>query len=291
MIRAGVQLFCLYGSGAAVLHDAIRKFERGFPYCDPRIFELIKQNPVSTLPSTNLSEREIEVLIRLDMRNQEIAEELNMKSRTVEKHIECILAKLKVPTRTSAALKALQLGYTLLPKMPDRDPDTAVPIELKEAEELARSAIEHRKEHHERKAKKSITEFAQEEARRLDHNFVGTEQLLLALIADNEGIASIVLKEFGVNLERARKEVEAIIGRGSGSVAIEIPFTPRAKRVLELAWDEARQMGHNYIGSEHLLLGLIREGEGMAARVMVNMGVDLTSVRAIVMKKLAEKGH
>ena len=114
---------------------------------------------------------------------------------------------------------------------------------------------------------------AQEEARRLGHNFVGTEQVLLGLIGEGTGIAAKTLKSMGVNLKDARIEVEKIIGRGSGFVAVEIPFTPRAKRVLELSWDEARQLGHNYIGTEHLLLGLIREGEGVAARVLENLGV------------------
>ena len=109
---------------------------------------------------------------------------------------------------------------------------------------------------------------AQEEARRLGHNFVGTEQVLLGLIGEGTGVAAKTLKSMGVNLKDARVEVEKIIGRGSGFVAVEIPFTPRAKRVLELSWDEARQLGHNYIGVEHLLLGLIREGEGVAARVI-----------------------
>ncbi len=129
---------------------------------------------------------------------------------------------------------------------------------------------------------------AQEEARRLGHNFVGTEQVLLGLIGEGTGIAAKTLKSMGVNLKDARIEVEKIIGRGSGFVAVEIPFTPRAKRVLELSWDEARQLGHNYIGTEHLLLGLIREGEGVAARVLENLGVDLNKVRSNVIKMLGD---
>lgn len=129
---------------------------------------------------------------------------------------------------------------------------------------------------------------AQEEARRLGHNFVGTEQVLLGLIGEGTGVAAKTLKSMGVNLKDARAEVEKIIGRGSGFVAVEIPFTPRAKRVLELSWDEARQLGHNYIGTEHLLLGLIREGEGVAARVLENLGVDLNKVRSNVIKMLGE---
>ena len=129
---------------------------------------------------------------------------------------------------------------------------------------------------------------AQEEARRLGHNFVGTEQVLLGLIGEGTGVAAKTLKSMGVTLKDARAEVEKIIGRGSGFVAVEIPFTPRAKRVLELSWDEARQLGHNYIGTEHLLLGLIREGEGVAARVLENLGVDLNKIRANVVKMLGE---
>jgi ATP-dependent Clp protease ATP-binding subunit ClpC len=129
---------------------------------------------------------------------------------------------------------------------------------------------------------------AQEEARRLGHNFVGTEQILLGLIGEGTGVAAKVLKSMGVNLKDARIEVEKIIGRGSGFVAVEIPFTPRAKRVLELSLEEARQLGHNYIGTEHLLLGLIREGEGVAARVLENLNVDLTKVRTQVIRMLGE---
>jgi ATP-dependent Clp protease ATP-binding subunit ClpC len=132
---------------------------------------------------------------------------------------------------------------------------------------------------------------AQEEARRLGHNFVGTEQILLGLIGEGTGIGPKVLKAMGVNLKDARVEVEKIIGRGSGFVAVEIPFTPRAKRVLELSLEEARQLGHNYIGTEHLLLGLIREGEGVAARVLENLGVDLSKVRSQIIRSLGENNE
>ena len=132
---------------------------------------------------------------------------------------------------------------------------------------------------------------AQEEARRLGHNFVGTEQILLGLIGEGTGVASQVLKSLGVNLKDARVEVEKIIGRGSGFVAVEIPFTPRAKRVLELSLEEARQLGHNYIGTEHLLLGLIREGEGVAARVLENLGADLSKVRSQVIRELGNSSE
>jgi len=131
---------------------------------------------------------------------------------------------------------------------------------------------------------------AQEEARRLGHNFVGTEQVLLGLIGEGTGIGPKVLKSMGVNLKDARVEVEKIIGRGSGFVAVEIPFTPRAKRTLELSLEEARQLGHNYIGTEHLLLGLISgdEGEGVAARVLENLGVDLSKIRSQIIRSLGD---
>ena len=129
---------------------------------------------------------------------------------------------------------------------------------------------------------------AQEEARRLGHNFVGTEQILLGLIGEGTGVAAKVLKSMNVTLKDARSEVEKVIGKGTGFVAVEIPFTPRAKRVLELSLEEARQLGHNYIGTEHLLLGLIREGEGVAARVLENLGVDLVKVRTEVIRMLGD---
>ena len=129
---------------------------------------------------------------------------------------------------------------------------------------------------------------AQEEARRLGHNFVGTEQILLGLLKEGTGVAAKVLKSVGVNLIDARIEVEKIIGRGSGFVGVEIPLTPRAKRVLELSLKEARQLGHNYIGTEHLLLGLLLEGEGVAGRVLENLGVNLPKVRMQVIRMLGE---
>nr|QCI05652.1 Clp protease ATP binding subunit [Cryptopleura ramosa] len=132
---------------------------------------------------------------------------------------------------------------------------------------------------------------AQEEARRLGHNFVGTEQILLGLIGEGTGIAAQVLKSMNVNLKDARIEVEKIIGRGSGFVAVEIPFTPRAKRVLELSLEEARQLGHNYIGTEHLLMGLVREGEGVAARVLENLAVNVASIRAEVIQMLGDNAE
>merc|ERR1711970_805792 len=112
---------------------------------------------------------------------------------------------------------------------------------------------------------------------------------MLGLIGEGTGVGSQVLKRMGINLRDARVEVEKIIGRGSGFVAVEIPFTPRAKRVLELSLEEARHLGHHYIGTEHLLLGLLREGEGVAARVLENLGADATKIRTQVIKMVGEE--
>eukprot|EP00871_Galdieria_phlegrea_P004027 jgi/Galph1/4625/GphlegSOOS_G3218.1 len=140
------------------------------------------------------------------------------------------------------------------------------------------------------KAIKAIM-LSQEEARRLGHNFVGTEQVLLGLLAETNGLASKALKLMGVTLKEARIEVEKIIGRGSGFVAVEIPFTPRAKRVLELAIEEAKFIGHNYVGTEHLLLGLLSEGDGVATKVLENLGVDLEQLRQQTMDLIIEESE
>jgi ATP-dependent Clp protease ATP-binding subunit ClpC len=128
---------------------------------------------------------------------------------------------------------------------------------------------------------------AQDEARRLKYNYVGTEHLLLGLVREGSGVAARALQSLGIDLKQVRKEVENIIGRGNAQSGSDIGYTPRAKKVvMELAIDEARQMGHNYVGTEHLLLGLIREGEGVAARVLENMGAELDNVRKQVVKLL-----
>jgi ATP-dependent Clp protease ATP-binding subunit ClpA len=142
-------------------------------------------------------------------------------------------------------------------------------------------------EHFTEKAIKVIM-LAQEESRRLGHNFVGTEQILLGLIGEGTGIAAKVLISMGIKLKSTRIEVEKIIGRGSGFVAAEIPFTPRAKRVLELSLEEARQLEHNYIGTEHLLLGLIRERQGIAIRVLENLGAVISIIRLQVISNLKD---
>ncbi|RUT04589.1 ATP-dependent Clp protease ATP-binding subunit ClpC [Dulcicalothrix desertica PCC 7102] len=130
---------------------------------------------------------------------------------------------------------------------------------------------------------------AQEEARRLGHNFVGTEQILLGLIGEGNGVAAKVLLDMGVTLKDARREVEKIIGRGSGFVPPEIPFTPKVKSLFEQAFKEARTLGNNYISTEHLLLGLTDAGEGVAAKVLQNLGIDLKEVRTAVIRRLGEE--
>src|ERR687885_243712 len=128
---------------------------------------------------------------------------------------------------------------------------------------------------------------AQEEARRLNHNYIGTEHILLGLIHEGEGVAAKALESLGISLEGVRQQVEEIIGQGQQAPSGHIPFTPRAKKVLELSLREALQLGHNYIGTEHILLGLIREGEGVAAQVLVKLGADLNRVRQQVIQLLS----
>ncbi|MGB3655098.1 MAG: ATP-dependent Clp protease ATP-binding subunit [Rivularia sp. (in: cyanobacteria)] len=133
-----------------------------------------------------------------------------------------------------------------------------------------------------------VVMLAQEEARRLGHNFVGTEQILLGLLGEETGVAAKVLTDMGVTLRDARREVEKIIGRGSGFVPPEIPFTPKVKTLFEQSFKEARSLGHNYIGTEHLLLGLTEAGEGVAAKVLQNLDVDLKQLRTAVIRRLGE---
>ncbi|MCY0869317.1 MAG: AAA family ATPase, partial [Firmicutes bacterium] len=134
------------------------------------------------------------------------------------------------------------------------------------------------------RAQKVLT-LAHEEAVRLGHPGVGTEHILLGLVREGEGIAAKALVSLGLSSEKVQKEVEKIIGRGNGDGA-GTTYTPRAKKVIELSMDEARKLGHNYIGTEHILLGLIREGEGIAARVLANLGVNLNKARQQVLQLL-----
>jgi ribosomal protein S18 acetylase RimI-like enzyme len=128
---------------------------------------------------------------------------------------------------------------------------------------------------------------AQEESRLLNHNYIGTEHLLLGLVAEGEGVGARALEALDISLSSVRVEIQEIIGRGQTPPAGHIPFTPRAKKVLELSLREALQLGHNYIGTEHLLLGLVREGEGVAAQVLGTLGVELDDVRMAVMTTLS----
>ena len=132
---------------------------------------------------------------------------------------------------------------------------------------------------------------AQEEALRFGHNYMGTEHLLLGLVGEGEGVAARALANLGVELNDIRPRVEWILGRGDRAVAGEIGLTPRAKKIIELSVDEARRLGHHYIGTEHLLLGMIREGEGIAAGVLEGLGVSLDKVRTEVVRVLAEETH
>src|SRR2546425_4075280 len=132
-----------------------------------------------------------------------------------------------------------------------------------------------------------VVVLAQEEARMLNHNYIGTEYILLGLIHEGEGVAAKALESLGISLEAVRQQVEEIIGQGQAAPTGHIPFTPRAKKVLELSLREALQLGNNYIGTEHILLGLIREGEGVAAQVLQKLGADLNRVRQQVIQLLS----
>ncbi len=129
---------------------------------------------------------------------------------------------------------------------------------------------------------------AQREARRLGHNFVGTEFILLGLIACSKGMTRQAISSVGLDLDQARREVEAIVGIGNGFIPVEMPFTPRAKRTLELAWEQARELGHNYVGSEHILLGLMIEENSSAARVMEKLGVPSSTLRQVILTLLKQ---
>ena len=135
-----------------------------------------------------------------------------------------------------------------------------------------------------------VVVLAQEEARHLNHNYIGTEHILLGLLNEGEGIAAQALESLDIDLASVRDEVVKIIGQGQQSPSGHIPFTPRAKKVLELSLREALQLGHNYIGTEHILLGLIREGEGVAAQVLQQLGAELQKVRQTVIQLLSGPG-
>ncbi len=138
------------------------------------------------------------------------------------------------------------------------------------------------------KRARHVLELAQEEAQRFQHNYIGTEHLLLGLIREGEGVAGQVLSNLGVQMEQVRQAVEVIIGRGDYAVLGEVHLTPRAKKVIEIAVDEARRLQHRFVGTEHLLLGLIREGEGIAAGVLESLGLQLEQVRAETVRVLRQ---
>jgi ATP-dependent Clp protease ATP-binding subunit ClpC len=135
---------------------------------------------------------------------------------------------------------------------------------------------------------RNVVVLAQEEARMLNHNYIGTEHILLGLIHESQGLAAKALEATGISLEPARQRVEEIVGPGQRAPSGHIPFTPRAKKILELSLREALQLSHNYIGTEHILLGLIREGEGVATQVLVDLGADLNGIRQQVIQLQAD---
>jgi ATP-dependent Clp protease ATP-binding subunit ClpC len=134
---------------------------------------------------------------------------------------------------------------------------------------------------------RQVVVFAQDEARALNHNYIGTEHILLGLLREEEGLAARVLERLDITVEEVRAEVERVVGRGDEDVTPGmIPFTPRAKKVLELSLREAMSLGHNYIGTEHILLGLVRENEGVAARILLDFDGDAQTIRADVVRRL-----
>lgn len=134
---------------------------------------------------------------------------------------------------------------------------------------------------------RKILILAKEEARRLNHDYIGTEHILLALVSEREGVAAAVLQNLGVDLTLVRKETEKLVQPGGQTQIVgDLPFTPRAKKVLELSAEEARGMGHNYVGTEHLLLGLLREGEGIASQVLLNLGLDINTTKKAIVELL-----
>jgi ATP-dependent Clp protease ATP-binding subunit ClpC len=138
---------------------------------------------------------------------------------------------------------------------------------------------------------RQVVVLAQDEARSLRHNYIGTEHLLLGLLREEEGLAARVLGELGVELEAVRAQVGRVVGEGEEITTGQIPFTPRAKKVLELALRESRALGHQYIGTEHILLGLVRENDGVAARILLDLGVDAETIREAVGRLLLGPGQ
>jgi ATP-dependent Clp protease ATP-binding subunit ClpC len=136
---------------------------------------------------------------------------------------------------------------------------------------------------------RQVVVLAQEEARQLNHNYIGTEHILLGLLHEGDGVAAEALGSLGISLDAVRGQVRKIVGEGKDAQSGHIPFTPRAKKVLELSLREAKQLGHNYIGTEHILLGLVREGQGVATQVLVGLGAELNQVRQAVVPLTAHR--
>jgi prophage maintenance system killer protein len=198
-------------------------------------------------------------------------------------------ARRMVVELAAGALDAGEVATWLVPRLRLRDRDATRPKEapmrrwlpVRKRRKRPRAMFDRFTD----RARRAV-QLAQEEARRYQHNYVGTEHLLLGLIREDQGIAAKALESLGVSLEAAAAQVGEIIGQGKSPLAGHIPFTPRAKKVLELSLREALQLGHNYVGTEHLLLGLIREGDGVAAQVLVNLGAEHARVRDHVLRLL-----
>jgi ATP-dependent Clp protease ATP-binding subunit ClpA len=136
---------------------------------------------------------------------------------------------------------------------------------------------------------RKVMVLAQDEARRFHHTYIGTEHILLGLVREGEGVSAQALSSLGVTLEEVRKQVESVVGYGEGGMDAQAPFTPRSKKVLELSLREAMQLGHNYMGTEHLLLGMVRENEGVAARILSNLDLEPGRVRREVLRRIGEE--
>jgi DNA-binding CsgD family transcriptional regulator len=212
---------------------------------------LVNQGGTPGTPLTAHEERVLRLLVE-GRTGKEIAATLGVSPDVVRGHVQSILEKLGVHSRLEAASRP----YPEL--MFERFTDRA----------------------------RRVVVYAQEEARMLGHNYVGTEHILLGLIHEGEGVAARALEAMSISLDSARQRVEEIIGQGQAAPTGHIPFTPRAKKVLELSLREALQLGHNYVGTEHML-GLVREGEGVGAQVLQELGESLQQVRTTTIRLLA----
>lgn len=236
------------------------------------------------------------------MTSEEVAEILHVDPVTIRRLInKNELAAYRIGADYRIAPSDLQ-EYLQRQRIPARDGDPSNPsanIPLDQFVQAVRfflqgkrttpSQVVDRFDRFNEQARVSLTS-AQEEARRFQHNYVGTEHLLLGILHDERNTATQILNELGLDLSRVRKDVEYIIGRGDRIIlGDEIGFTPRSKKAIELAVDEARRLNHNYVGAEHLLLGLVREGEGIAAGVLEQLGVNLEKVRVQIIKVLSQR--